>query len=119
MSITNPTYPRAMKAWSRLIRRPEVTVGGIVGAILTLAIAGTMDLFLPEAGGGWSEAIRRSVVQLFGHPWEEVLLVRIVVGTTAVTLMTLVGALLGALFGLLLAGFFARLLRFIEKHHSD
>ncbi len=108
-----------MKSWSRLIQRPEVIVGGIVGAILTLAIAGTLDLFLPEAGGGWSEAIRRSIVQFFGHPWEEVLLVRLAVGTAAVAVMTLFGALMGALFGLLLAGFFTRLMRFIERNRTD
>jgi hypothetical protein len=108
-----------MKGWSRLIHRPEVTVGGIVGAILTLAIAGTLDLFLPQAGGGWSDAIRKTIVQLFGHPWEEILLLRLAVGMAAVAVMTATGALLGALFALLLSDFFARLLRFIERHHTD
>jgi hypothetical protein len=98
------------------IHRTEFVAGGIVGAILTLAVAGTLDLFFPETGGGWSETIRQSVLAHLGHPWEENFLVRLAFGITAFALMTAVGALLGAFFSLLLSGFFRKLRLLLDRH---
>ena len=102
----------------RFFRRPEVTVGLIVGAILTLAIAGSMDIFLSLGQGGWSEAIRKTILTYFGHPWEEVLALRIAVGLLAILFVTALGALIGAVFALMISGFFRKMFEFLDKHEE-
>jgi hypothetical protein len=99
--------------------RPEITVGLVVGAILTLAIAGSMDIFLPLGQGGWSEAIRKSVFILFGHPWEEVLALRIAVGFIAIFFVTLIGAFIGALFAIMISGFYKKMFQILDHHEKE
>lgn len=99
-------------------RRTEVTAGLIVGAILTTAIAGTMDIFLPLGPGGWGEAVRKTILTYFGHPWEEVLALRIIVGLLALVFVMALGALTGALFALLISGFFRKMFEFLDKHEE-
>ena len=100
-------------------QRSEVVVGLVVGAILTLAIAGSLDLFIPLNEGGWSEAIRKSIFVLFGPQWENVFTLQVVVGFTAIFFVTLLGALIGVLFALLLSGFFKKMFHMIENQDGE
>ncbi|MDX1763389.1 MAG: hypothetical protein R3231_03615 [bacterium] len=109
---------KVKKGRQTFLNKTEVTVGGTVGAILTLAISGTLDLFLPLNGGGWSGAIRQTIRSHLGQPWDDVLWVRIAVGLGAFLIMMLMGALIGALFGLMITRFFRALFAFIERHED-
>ncbi|OIP66617.1 MAG: hypothetical protein COT35_01110 [Nitrospirae bacterium CG08_land_8_20_14_0_20_52_24] len=103
----------------RFIYKTEVTVGLIVGAILTLAISGSIDLFLPLKSGGWSEAVRKSIHAFLGPPWENLLPVQIAFGAIAIFIITGLGALIGALFALMLSGFFRKMFHLLEKHEDE
>lgn len=103
----------------RFIYKTEVTVGLIVGAILTLAIAGSMNLFLPLDSGGWSEAIRKSIHALFGPSWENVLPLQIAFGMIAFLIMAGLGALIGALFALLISGFFRKMSQHLDNQGDE
>jgi hypothetical protein len=102
-----------------MFKRSDVVTGLVVGAILTLAISGSMDLFLPTGQGGWSDAIRDSIVVLFGHPWEEVLAVQILVGFAAILFVTTIGALIGAFFSVMIFTFFKKMFHHIEKREEE
>ena len=54
---------------ARWTKRPAVTVGAVIGAIVTLAIAGSIDRFLPLDNGGWGVAIRRAISDSLGPAW--------------------------------------------------
>lgn len=108
-----------VKNWCQtFLNRTEVTVGGTVGAILTLAISGTLDLFIPLNGGGWSGAIRQAIRSHLGRPWDDVLWVQIAVGLGAFLIMIVLGAVVGALFGLMITRFFRAMFEFIERHED-
>ena len=89
-----------MRSW---LKRPDVTVGAVVGAIVTLAIAGSIDRFFPSGQrGGWGAAIRDAL----GPEWGEVLVAQIALGAVVFLVLLLSGAVIGALFALFLSWFF-------------
>jgi ABC-type antimicrobial peptide transport system permease subunit len=107
-----------VKWWPTFLKRTEVIVGGTVGAILTLAVAGTVDLFVPLGEGGWSQAIRQSIRSHLGQHWEDVLWLKIAVGFTAFLIMVILGALIGVLFGIAITRFFRFMFDFIDRHEG-
>jgi len=89
-----------MKAW---LKRPETTVGAVVGAIVTLAIAGSIDRFLPpDQRGGWGKAIREAL----GPRWGDVLVAQIALGALVFMVLVVSGAVIGVLFARFLSWFF-------------
>ncbi len=103
----------------RFFHRTEIAVGLIVGAILTLAITGSIDIFLPLDPGGWSEASRKSIHAFLGPQWENVLPLQIAVYTISILILTGLGALIGALFAFLISEFFRKMFRLLEKHEDE
>jgi len=101
-------------------KRSDVTVGLAVGAVLSLAVAGSLDLFLPlETPGGWMTAAEQSLRVLLGPPWDRSLLLRIILLAAGLALTALLGALLGALFAVLISGFFRRLFALLDRFDPD
>jgi len=77
-------------------------VGAVVGAIVTLAIAGSIDRFLPPGQrGGWGKAIRDAL----GPRWGEVIVAQIALGALVFAFLVVCGALIGALFARFLSWF--------------
>lgn len=90
----------AMKWWWK---RPETTVGAVVGAIVTLAIAGSIDRLLPsDPRGGWGQAIRAAL----GPRWGEVIAAQIALGAVVCVVLVVAGAVIGALGARLFSWFF-------------
>ena len=88
-----------MKAWWK---RPDTTVGAVVGAIVTLGIAGSIDRFLPpDQRGGWGKAIHDAL----GPRWGEVLIAEIALGALVFLVLVVSGAVIGALFARFLSWF--------------
>jgi len=89
-----------MRSW---LKRPDVTVGAVVGAIVTLAVAGSIDRFLPPGQrGGWGKAIRDAL----GPRWGEVMIAEIALGAVVFVVLVVSGALIGVLFARFLMWFF-------------
>jgi uncharacterized membrane protein SpoIIM required for sporulation len=89
-----------MKAW---LKRPETTVGAVVGAIVTLAIAGSIDRFLPpDQRGGWGKAVRDAL----GPRWGDVIIAQLALGAVVFLVLVISGAVIGALFARFFAWFF-------------
>jgi hypothetical protein len=95
-------------------KRPEVTVGAVVGAIVSLAIAGSIDRFLPLDGNGWGAAIRDAIHGTLGPAWADVLAVQIAFGVGVFVTLAAVGAIVGVLFALFLTCFFSHTVPWIE-----
>jgi amino acid transporter len=89
-----------MKAW---LKRPEITVGAVVGAIVTLAIAGSIDRFLPpDQRGGWGKAVRDAL----GPRWGEFIVAQIALGAVVFVVLVIAGAVIGVLFARFFLWFF-------------
>jgi hypothetical protein len=99
---------------ARWRKRPEVTVGAVVGAIVTLAIAGSIDRFLPLDHGGWGVAIREAIRGTLGPEWADVLMVQLALGAVVFLTLALAGAIVGVLFALFLSWFFSRRVPWID-----
>ena len=83
--------------------------------ILSLAIALSMDSLIPLGQGGWAEAMRQSVISLFGHPWEESLILRIAFGFGIIIIIMMIGALAGILYASLFSSFFNKIYSFMDN----
>jgi len=99
---------------ARWRKRPEVIVGAVVGAIVTLAIAGSIDRFLPLDHGGWGSAIREAIHDSLGPAWADVLAVQIALGAAVFLTLAAAGAIVGVLFALFLSWFFSRRVPWID-----
>ena len=89
-----------MRSW---LKRPDATVGAVVGAIVTLAVAGSIDRFLPpDQRGGWGKAIRDAL----GSRWGEVIVAQIALGALVFMVLIVSGAVIGVLFARFLSWFF-------------
>jgi hypothetical protein len=99
---------------ARWRNRPEVIVGAVVGAIVTLAIAGSIDRFLPLDHGGWGAAIRQAIHGALGPDWADILAVQIALGAAVFLTLAVIGAIVGVLFALFLSWFFSRRVPWID-----
>jgi hypothetical protein len=99
---------------ARWRKRPEVTVGAVVGAIVTLAIAGSIDRFLPLDHGGWGVAIRQAIHDSLGPAWAEVAALRLALGAVVFLTLAVVGAVVGVVFALFLSWFLSRKVPWID-----
>jgi len=89
-----------MRSW---LKRPDVTVGAVVGAIVTLAVAGSIDRFLPpDQRGGWGKAIRDAL----GPHWGQVIVAQVALGAVVLVVLVVSGAVIGVLFARFLSWFF-------------
>lgn len=78
-------------------------MGAVVGAIVTLAVAGSIDRFLPpDQRGGWGKAIRDAL----GSRWGEVIVAQIALGALVFMVLIVSGAVIGVLFARFLSWFF-------------
>ena len=104
----------------RFFQRSDVAAGLAVGAILALAVAGTLDLFLPMEGSrGWGDAAEQALRVLLGPPWDRSLWLRGLLLAAALASVAGAGAVLGALFAVLVSGFFRRLSALLDRLDSD
>ena len=87
--------------------------------ILSLAIALSMDSLIPLGQGDWSEAMRQSVISLFGHPWEESLILRIAFSFGIIIIIMMIGALAGILYTSLFTSFFNKIYAFIDNQDGE
>ena len=78
-------------------------MGAVVGAIVTLAVAGSIDRFLPpDQRGGWGKAIRDAL----GSRWGEMIVAQIALGALVFMVLIVSGAVIGVLFARFLSWFF-------------
>ncbi|HET6514056.1 MAG TPA: hypothetical protein VFG09_02770 [Thermodesulfovibrionales bacterium] len=90
------------------------SIGAVVGGILGIAVALSMDLLLGGAvGGGWREAVAHDLGSLFGRPFGQNSFFVIIGVVFVLGIIGAFGAFVGGIFGLMIG----RLLSFLTKEH--
>jgi len=85
-------------------------LGLVLGCILGIAVALSMDLLLGKSlGGGWSEAVANDLNHLFNSNFSEDSAVVILGVVVVVGIIGAFGALIGGIFFVIVSRFFAML----------
>jgi hypothetical protein len=92
--------------------KKAVLIGAIIGALITLGIALSMDLFFSDTfQGSWRDAAAKDVTRMFGPACgQNVFAVTLVLGVV-MSFLAGFGALMGAAAGLIMNRFFKVLLK--------
>lgn len=92
--------------------KKAVLIGAISGAVITLAIALSMDLFFSDTfQGSWRDAAAKDALKLFGPRWGANSCVVISLLVVVMGFLAAFGALLGAAAGIALNRFFKVVLK--------
>lgn len=84
---------------------------GIIGAIISLAAAGSIDIFFPDHSGGWVDSVQDSIESCFGKGYAT-LKIMVYSGAAVVFVFIMVmGFVIGTLFGLIIERFFSVIFR--------
>lgn len=93
---------------------PALFIGGIIGAIISLAAAGSIDIFFPDQSGGWVDSVAKSIKSLFGKGCASHKVV-VYPGIAVVFIFIMaIGFVIGALFGLAVERFFSSIFKRIN-----
>ncbi len=92
--------------------KKAVIIGAAAGAVITLAIALSMDLFMSDTlQGTWREAAAKDVTRMFGPSCGQNSFAVLLVLTLVMGFLAGFGALLGAAAGLMMNRFFKLVLK--------
>jgi hypothetical protein len=92
--------------------RKAVLIGAIVGALVTLAIALSMDLFFADTlQGSWRDAAVKDVTRMFGPACGQNVFAVMLVLAVVMAFLAGFGAVMGAAAGLIMNRFFKMLLK--------
>lgn len=96
--------------------RKGILIGGIAGVITAISVSGSLETFFGKVfDGGWFDAARRDMVNLFGKEIGNFKPLIIIYLSIIFIVISGIGGILGAFFGLLLEIFFSKLRGIIEK----
>ncbi len=92
--------------------KKAIIIGAVAGAVITLAIALSMDLLIPDAlQGTWREAAAKDVTRMFGPSCGQNSFAVMLMLTLVMGFLAGFGALLGAAAGLMMNRFFKLVLK--------
>jgi hypothetical protein len=92
--------------------KKAVILGAVIGALITLAIALSMDLFMSDAfQGTWRDAAAKDVTKMFGPSCGQNSFAVLLVLVLVMGFLAGFGAMLGAAAGLLMNRFFKVVLK--------
>lgn len=92
--------------------KKALIIGAIVGALVSLGAAFSLDIFLADAiQGTWWDAAARDVARMFGPEWGRNFFVVGFVLALVMAFLAAFGAVLGAVGGLMMNLFFKRVLK--------
>jgi len=105
---------RPSRLISLLRRSPALFIGGIIGAVISLAAAGSIDIFFPDRGGGWVDSVQKSIESCFGKGCAGQMVV-VYSGTAVVFIfIMLMGFFIGGLFGQAVERLFSAIFKRID-----
>ncbi len=94
--------------------RKAFYIGVILGGVLGIAVALSMDIVLSEAlGGGWREAVANDLNRLFQTEFSENHFIVIMGTIIVIGIIGAFGAFIGGIFSVMIA----RLFRMLTKEH--
>jgi len=92
--------------------KKALIIGAVAGAVITLAIALSMDLFFSDTlQGTWRDAAAKDVTKMFGPEWGRNSFAVMSVLGLVMAFLGVFGALLGAAAGVILNRFFKMVLK--------
>jgi membrane protein YqaA with SNARE-associated domain len=92
--------------------RKAVLIGAVLGALVTLGIALSMDLFFADTlQGSWRDAAAKDVTRMFGPACGQNVFAVTLVLVVVMSFLAGFGALMGAAAGLIMNRFFKMLLK--------
>jgi hypothetical protein len=92
--------------------KKAVLIGAIIGAVVTLGIALSMDLFFADTfQGSWRDAAAKDVTRMFGPACGQNVFAVALVLVVVMSFLAGFGALMGAAAGLIMNRFFKVLLK--------
>lgn len=92
--------------------RKAVLIGAVIGALVTLGIALSMDLFFADTlQGSWRDAAAKDVTRMFGPACGQNVFAVMLVLTVVMAFLAGFGAMMGAAAGLIMNRFFKMLLK--------
>jgi F0F1-type ATP synthase membrane subunit a len=93
---------------------PALLIGGVIGVIISLAAAGSIDVFFPGQSEGWVDSVAKSIESIFGKGCAEQKIV-VYSGTAFVFIFIMaMGFFIGSLFGLAVERFFSAIFKRIN-----
>lgn len=96
--------------------RKGILIGGIAGVITAIAVSGSLETFFGKGfEGGWYDAAGKDMVNLFGKETGSLKPLIITYLSVIFIIISGIGGLIGAFFGLLIEIFFSKLKGMFEK----
>ncbi|MBI5875156.1 MAG: hypothetical protein HZB81_04820 [Deltaproteobacteria bacterium] len=96
--------------------RKGILIGGIAGIITAIAVAGSLETFFGKGlEGGWYDATRKDMINLFGNNIGNLKSLITIYLSVIFIIISGIGGLVGAFFGLLIEIFFSKLKGIFER----
>jgi hypothetical protein len=96
--------------------RKGILIGGIAGIITAIAVSASLETFFGKGfEGGWYDAARKDMVNFFGKEIGNLKPLIITYLSIMFIIISGIGGLIGAFFGLLIEIFFSKLKGIFEK----